>query len=74
MTLTKGTIIRVIKTNEKIEEANQTYDMVITRVNKNTYTLNGITYSWGCKLLKDALTKTYKDVYGTITKYEVIEA
>ena len=72
MELTKGTIIRVVKTNDKIEEANDSYEMVVTRVNKNTYTLNGITYSWGCKLVKEALTKTYKDIYGTITKYEVV--
>lgn len=72
MEIKKGTVIRVIKTNEKIKEANNTYEMEVTRINKNTYTLRGITYSWGCKLVKEALSKTYTDDYGTITRYEVV--
>ena len=72
MELTKGTIIRVIKTNEDIKEANKEYEMVVSRVNKKTYTLEGITYDWGCKLKKEALGKTYKDMWGTVTKYEIV--
>lgn len=72
MEIKKGTIIRIVKTNEKIKEANKSYKMEVVRVNKKTYTMRGITYSWGCKLMKEALMKTHKDEYGTITKYEVV--
>ena len=71
MELTKGTIIRVIKTNENVKEANEEYEMVVSRVNKKTYTLEGITYDWGCKLKKEALGKTHKDMWGTVTRYEI---
>ena len=72
MEIKKGTIIRIVRTNEEIKEANESYEMEVVRVNKKTYTMRGITYSWGCKLMKEALTKTHKDEYGTITKYEVV--
>lgn len=72
MELTKGTIIRVIKTNENVKEANDEYEMVVVRVNKKTYTLKGITYSWGCYLMKSALDKIHKDMYGTVTRYEIV--
>ncbi|MGN8807791.1 hypothetical protein ACTNED_00765 [Absicoccus porci] len=71
MELTKGTIIRVIKTNENVKEANQEYEMVVSRVNKKTYTLEGITYNWGFKLKKEALERAHKDMWGTVTRYEI---
>lgn len=80
MKLTKGTIIRQIRVNEKPNfentTANSVLDYEVTRVNKNSYTVKcveGYMKGSGCKILKEAIGKTYTDVYGTKTTYMVIE-
>lgn len=75
MTLTKGTIIKQVKTNDRkgfedtIANSELTYE--ITRVNKTTYTLKcieGFMKGSGCKLVKN-FNQTSVDMYGTKTEW-----
>lgn len=75
MELVKGNIIKQIKTNEgelfKNTTANGELTYKVTRVNKNTYTLEcieGYMKGSGCKLYK-TFKEESKDVYGTVTKW-----
>ena len=78
MTLTKGMKIKQTKVNEnemfKNTTANSTLVYEVVRVNKKTYELKcveGFMKGGGCKIQKD-FNEEYKDVYGTVTKWELV--
>lgn len=78
MTLTKGMKIRQTKvnTNEMFKNtiANSVLVYEVTRVNQKTYGLKcveGFMEGTECKLLK-TFKEESKDVYGTVTKWEVV--
>ena len=78
MTLTKGMKIKQTKVNEnemfKNTTANSTLVYEVVRVNKKTYELKcveGFMRGSGCKIQKD-FNEEYKDVYGTVTKWELV--
>ena len=78
MTLTKGMKIRQTKvnTNEMFKNTIANSELVyeVTRVNQKTYGLKcveGFMKGTGCNLLK-TFKEESKDVYGTITKWEVV--
>lgn len=78
MTLTKGMKIKQTKVNEnemfKNTTANSTLVYEVVKVNKKTYELKcveGFMQGSGCKIQKDFKTE-YKDVYGTVTKWELV--
>lgn len=78
MTLTKGMKIKMTKTNtnKQFENtcANSELVYVVERVNAKTYSLKcveGYMKNTGCKLVKD-FKELSRDVYGTITRWEVI--
>ena len=78
MTLTKGSIIKQVKTNKdemfKDTTANSELVYEVTRVNKTTYTLKcieGYMKGSGCKLVKN-FKQTSVDVYGTTTEWIIL--
>ena len=78
MTLTKGMKIKQIKVNEnemfKNATTNSTLVYEVVRVNKKTYELKcveGFMQGSSCKIQKD-FKEEYKDVYGTVTKWELV--
>ena len=78
MTLTKGSIIKQVKTNKgemfKDTIANAELIYEVTRVNKTTYTLtciDGFMKGSGCKLVKN-FKQTSVDVYGTTTEWIIL--
>ena len=78
MTLTKGMKIKQIKVNEnemfKNATTNSTLVYEVVRVNKKTYELKcveGFMQGSCCKIEKD-FKPEYKDVYGTVTKWELV--
>ena len=78
MTLTKGSIIKQVKTNDgkmfKNTLANSELTFEVTRVNQKTYTLKCI--EGYMKVSEFKLVKAFKeesaDVYGTITKWILV--
>lgn len=78
MILKKGDKIRETKSNSnemfKNTTANSTLVFEVEKVNAKTYGLkciDGYLKGMRCKMYKDA-QEVSKDVYGTITKYEII--
>ena len=78
MTLTKGMRIKETRENaNKLFEntvANSCLVYEVVTVNHKTYTLkcvDGFMKGTGCKLSKE-FKEEYKDVYGTITRWEVV--
>lgn len=78
MTLTKGTIIKQVKRNERSgfenTMANSELTYEVTRVNKTTYTLKcieGFMKGSGCKLVKN-FNETSVDEYGTTTEWIIL--
>ena len=73
----KGDLIRVTRRNPAKEFkntiANITVVYEITRCNAKTYSVKCVEGSFkgsGCYILKDAIGKSYKDIYGTTTTYK----
>ena len=78
MTLTKGMKIRETKVNKNNMFANTTANSVliyeVVKVNKNTYGIKcveGYMKGTESKICKDFMEES-KDVYGTITRWEVV--
>ena len=76
MTLVKGSVVKMIRSNGNPLFANTTANMEVTykvtRVNPKSYTLqviDGCMKGSGCYLLK-SFDQEYTDVYGTVTKWE----
>ena len=79
MTLTKGMKIRQTRTNSgeffQNTAANSVLTYEVVRVNPKTYGLKcieGYMQGSGCNLLK-CFKEESVDVYGTVTKYEIVE-
>ena len=79
MELKKGMKIRQVRENRDPMFANTTANGTlvyeVTRVNKKTYGLKcieGYMRGTGCNLLKDFPAESV-DVYGTVTRYEIVE-
>lgn len=78
MKLTKGMKIKMTKTNNnemfKDTCSNSELVYVVERVNAKTYSLkcvDGYMKNTGCTIRKDFAEES-KDVYGTITRWEVV--
>ena len=79
MELVKGSIVKQVKRKDNplfaSTTANSELTYKVTRVNAKSYTLeciDGYMKGTGCKLLKSFLEE-HTDVYGTVTKWEVIQ-
>ncbi len=76
MKLEKGNIIKKTRTNNRphCESANTEQLYVVERVNKNSYSIKcieGFMKNTQIKLAKDFATERI-DMYGTITRYEIV--
>lgn len=76
MKLEKGNIIKKTRTNNRpcCESANTELLYVVERVNKNSYSIKcieGFMKNTQTKLAKDFTTESI-DMYGTVTRYEIV--